>query len=394
MAREELGEFRLFMEFHDHDEEYFFKYTRMNPRNFDILLKMVESSLSHSGPRKSVLPAERLAVTLRYLSTGDSQQTIAFSYRLGRSTVCNIIRETCVAIYDSLGKIYLSPPTTEEMKKISQEFWHLWNFPSCIGAIDGKHCLIQAPKLSGSEFFNYKKTFSVVLLAIADAQYCFSVIDVGCPGRVSDGGVLKNSVIYEKLENDSFGVPEDEFLPGTNIMSPYVMVGDEAFPLKRYMMRPYPGKQTDFQKSAFNYRLSRARRIVENTFGILSSRWRVFRRPIIANPENVVHFIKAACVLHNFLKKTDVLNSSRTQYCPTNFVDAESNDGVVVPGSWREITAGDMNFTMCIKPTHNRYKQSGNMLESSSLLSLFLMQELCLGKQPACYVAHEHLSKL
>ena len=80
LMREELGEFRLFMQLHDSDEELFFKYTRMSPQRFDIFLKLVQPYISHSGgPRKSISPCERLAVTLRYLATGDSQQSIGIS---------------------------------------------------------------------------------------------------------------------------------------------------------------------------------------------------------------------------------------------------------------------------------------------------------------------------
>ena len=82
----------------------------MTPQRFDILLKLVEPFITHNGPRKPISPAERLAVTLRFLSTGDSQQTIALSYRMGRSTVCKIVRETCAAIFEALQDPYLSSP--------------------------------------------------------------------------------------------------------------------------------------------------------------------------------------------------------------------------------------------------------------------------------------------
>ena len=81
---------------------------------------------------------------------------------------------------------------------------------------------------------------------------------------------------------------------------PYVIVGDEAFPLKRYMMRPYPGRGLSESERIFNYRLSRARRCSENAFGILSSRWRIFHRTMDQAPETVDELIKATVVLHNF----------------------------------------------------------------------------------------------
>ena len=135
---------------------------------------------------------------------------------------------------------------------------------------------------------------------------------------------------------------------------PYVLVGDEAFPLRTYLLRPYPGRNLEEQKAIFNYRLSRARRIVDNSFGILAarfvlvplyfvndwcsnwvfrffSRWRLFRRPIIAEPDNVVKFTKATIVLHNFLRTEE-----SALYCPPGFVDGEDGSGNVIPGSWRD----------------------------------------------------------
>ena len=67
--------------------------------------------------------------------------------------------------------------------EIEKSFCNKWNFPNLIGAIDGKHVIIQAPPHSGSNFFCYKKTFSTVLLALVDANYRFIAIDVGAYGK-------------------------------------------------------------------------------------------------------------------------------------------------------------------------------------------------------------------
>ena len=135
------------------------------------------------------------------------------------------------------------------------------------------------------------------------AHYRFILVDVRDAGRHSDSGVLSNSSFGEALEANSLKIPNVRPLPGTSHPSlPYVLVGDEAFPLKQYLMRPYPGRNLPEPQSIYNYRLSRARRIIENSFGILAARWRIFRRPIIADPKNVVLFTKAAIALHNGLQ--------------------------------------------------------------------------------------------
>ena len=123
------------------DHESFFKYFRMSPTLFENLLAVVAPLILKSDEkREPVSPAERLSVILRYSSTGDSHQTIAFSYRLGHSTVNKIIAETCQAIWTALSPVYVKGPSTvAEWQDIAQEFWEKWNFPLCIGALDGKH---------------------------------------------------------------------------------------------------------------------------------------------------------------------------------------------------------------------------------------------------------------
>lgn len=240
------------------------------------------------------------------MATGDSLRTIAFSYRMGHSTVYDIVINTCKVIVKRLMPEVMPQPTESKWKQIAADYWNLWNFPNCLGALDGRHMIIQAPPNSGSEFFNYKKSFSVVLLALVDAYYKFIIVDVGSFGKNSDGGILSHSEMGKALERKTFNVPPDENLPGTTIKAPYVIVGDEAFPLKTYLMRPYPGKQLDDnEKRIYNYRLCRARRVVENAFGILTQRFRIYQRRLQSKPENVDWIILATCVLHNYIRDSD-----------------------------------------------------------------------------------------
>ena len=98
-------------------------------------------------------------------------------------------------------------------------------------------------------------------------------------------------------------IPSTKVLAGCSTALPHVFVGDEAFPLMTNLMRPYPGRQLSPPKQHFNYRLSRARRVVENAFGILAARFRVYRRTMEQRPDPVDKVIKATCVLHNMLRK-------------------------------------------------------------------------------------------
>ncbi|XP_068082638.1 uncharacterized protein [Anabrus simplex] len=306
-SRDKEGEFSTLYKCLKDDEVKFHGHFRMSRNTFSKLFKKVEPLITRKDTfwRPAITPMERLAVCLRFLATGDSFKTISYSYRLGHSTVHKIVKETCEAIIRAMIHEVMPHPTEEMWKAKVKDFQERWNFPNCLGSVDGKHVVIQAPPNSCSQYFNYKKTFSVVLLALVDANYNFIAVDIGSYGKNSDGGVWAHSNIGKAFEQGALSVPGYTQLPGSSIEIPHVIVGDEAFPLKSYIMRPYPGQQLDRTKRIFNYRLSRARRVVENTFGILTQKFRIYNRRIQSKPESIDNIILATCVLHIFIRKYD-----------------------------------------------------------------------------------------
>lgn len=137
-------------------------------------------------------------------------------------------------------QFFFQLPTNEQQwKSIANEFDKRWNFPHCIGAMDGKHVVIQRPENTVGEFHNYKGTHSIVLFAIVDANYCFTYVNVGCQGRISDGGVFKSNAFYKKIEKNELNLPHNEPLRGRTVSVPYVLVADDAFALSTYTMKPY-----------------------------------------------------------------------------------------------------------------------------------------------------------
>ena len=190
------------------------------------------------------------------------------------------------------------------------------------------------PPGSGSFYFNYKRGFSIVLLAVVDANYKFIYVDIGCNGRVSDGGVFRNSTLFAALESNSLGIPTAKPLPREQTTLPYMLVADDAFPLKEYIQKPYSQVGLTIERRIFNYRLSRARRIIENAFGILANRFRIFMKPIGLAPEKVETIVLACCSLHNFLRSR---LGSCSVYTPQGSIDSEDVEThAVIPGHWRQ----------------------------------------------------------
>lgn len=223
---------------------------------------------------------------------------------MGRSTVANIIKDVCKYIWEILQPIYMPTPTEEVWNLVEIGYRQQWHFPNCLGSIDGKHVTVKCPSKSGSLYYCYKQKFSIVLLAIVDPYYKFIAIDVGSYGKDSDSRIFENSTFYQRLVNNQLNLPQPKPFPGCTNPMPHVFIGDEGFALKPYLMRPFPREQAerDREKAVFNKRLSTARRVVENAFGILAHKWRVFFRPFEIDINSTVTVVKAACCLHNYLR--------------------------------------------------------------------------------------------
>lgn len=203
-----------------------------------------------------------------------------------------------------------------------------------------------------SMFYIYKGFYSIVLFAMVDAEYCFKYIDVGSDGRSNDSTIFKVSHLNIALEQNLLNWPHNG-----------VFVGDDAFPLPHNILTPFSHRNLSVQERIFNYRLSRARRVSENAFGILTARFRVFTHPIAVSVDTTEKVIKAACALHNWLR----LTLTKT-YFPPGSVDTEDlNTGEIVQGSWRTevvpmlntyVMSSKKNYSNEVKRIRNRYAEA------------------------------------
>ena len=148
---------------------------------------------------------ERLCATLRYLCTGDSQIFIGTSYGISTTTMRKIISETYQAMGYVLNKKRFIKASTfkKEWLDIATELDIKWNFPHCLCAIDRKHIIIQASPRSDSTFCSYKKSYSIVLLAVCNANYEFTLVDIGEAGLQSDGGFYDNSKLGMAIDRNN-----------------------------------------------------------------------------------------------------------------------------------------------------------------------------------------------
>ncbi len=274
--------FQLMRELERNDIPGFVRFIRFEPEMFrEIEHRLYRVLLKEdTNMRAAITPAERIAVTLRYLATGENFRSLAFGFRIAHNTISGIIPEVCDAIISEFGpEVMPEEITTDDWKDIADDFETLWNFPNCMGAIDGKHVPIACPKNAGSDYFNYKKFHSIVLLAIVDAQYVFRTVSVGSNGACSDLQIFNETPMKEKIDRGEFEWPTPAPLPNDDHALPYYFIGDDAFALQPWLMKPYSRRNLSHEEQIFNYRLSHARRVVKNAFGILVNGLGVCSKP-------------------------------------------------------------------------------------------------------------------
>lgn len=130
---------------------------------------------------------------------------------------------------------------------------------------------------------------------VLDANYNFIYANCGVKGKSSDCGVFQETAFYKSLADNQLNWPSPDPIRQDGPNMPYVLVADSGFALTENMMKSYPGNHdVGTTRRIFNYRLSRARRIVENVFGILDVVFRIFRTPTTLQPYNAE--VVMACV--------------------------------------------------------------------------------------------------
>ncbi|KAK7501588.1 hypothetical protein BaRGS_00007019, partial [Batillaria attramentaria] len=341
------------------------RFVRMDVATFRRLEALVTPLIKRQDTvlREAIPAGDRLAVTLRFLASGKSYASLEREFRISSPTIGFFVPVVCQAIFTVLCSDYLKMPESEsQWEQVSEEFGRRWNVPHCCGAVAGKHVALNVLECSSERSSDSGKQFyPVVLYAVVDADYNFIYVDVERSGRLSDAKVFANSSLCSALENNTVNLPPPSPLPGRLPDVPYFLVGDETFPLKPYLMRAYPGRGLDPRERIFNFRLSRARQVVDNVFGIMTERFAVLRKPMCIKPERVAKVVLACCALHNMLRA----ETAKRLYSPPG--DVNSEDPVT-----HDIVPGD-----CAQPTGDGLKPLPREEWRSTRIAHDARDELC-----------------
>ena len=313
------------------DPASYFNFLRVPPDMFDELLDRLGPLITKQDTpyRKAFEPGLKLAMTMRHLASGDRYASMKFDFRVPHNTMSVCVREVCQAIIDEYNDECIQCPTTAaEWRGIYEAFGRRWNVPHACAAFDGKHVACRRPRNSGSLYYNYKSFFSIVLMGLVDSDYKFLWIDVGGCGLMSDAQLFNASELKEFLEDNSIGFPLADPLPNDDRPTPYIILGDDAFGLRTYLMKPYAQRQLTKEQRVCNYRLSRGRRIVENAFGILAQRWQILLTTMQHDPETIAIIVDSCVILHNLMRM-------RYPALQNAAMNGENTIHQIIPGSWR-----------------------------------------------------------
>lgn len=261
----------------------FKKNFRLSRTTFRYLCSQLQPHLQKKTVVRTPLSAEkRLAVALWRLGTNVEYRTISHLFGVGISTVCVAVHEVCGAIVQILLRKYVKMAEGEQLKAVVSGFDNKWKFPQCVGAVDGTHIPIIAPKDNPTDYFNRKGHHSIVMQALVDHRYVFQDIYIGWPGSVHDARPPQ----YRRI------------IDGVDV--PLLILGDPAYPLLPWLMKPYSDSgRLSQEQLKFNHRLSRARMVVENAFGRLKGRWRCLLKRNDTDVSFMTTLVASCCVLHN-----------------------------------------------------------------------------------------------
>ena len=309
LQRDERGCYRtLLNKLITTDIQGYRNFTRMEPPFFDLIEKTITPHLrkSETNFRKPLEVGLKLAVTLRHLSTGKNYTSLQYHWRVGRTTICKFVPKVCKAILCEFQKEYLTCPTqNDDWKSVEEKFRNRWKVPNAVGALDCKHIAIKKRMKSGSEYFNHKGYFSLLLLALVNAEYKFLWVNIRTIGSSSDAQIFNRSKLKRRIDNGTLGIPPPEQLSPGGPNLHYFLLGDNAFTLMPWLVKHYSRRQLSKEERIAHYRFSRGCGVVENALGILVGRYRVLLKIM----EYVISSCSGLCCFWN-LKCGDLLTCS------------------------------------------------------------------------------------
>lgn len=302
LRRPRFGWFELMLE-DESQSRYWKEHFRMRKETFLRLVNLVSPEISRRNTRlrDAIPPAKRVAIALWRLAGGASFREVATHFDVGKSSCVTITKEFCRALNRFSRRFIKLPVNHRDTTRAIALFQDECKIPQAVGAIDGTHIEIVAPK-NPFDYFDRQHRYSVIMQAAAGENLMFLDTAIGYPGSMHDARVLRNSELFRKVENGNILREPVVNINGNDIRP--LLLGDGAYPLLPWLLKPYPNNIVlNPTQRRFNKVLSSARVTVERAFGVLKGRWRILLKRMGNRFINVPEVILTCCILHNFCQE-------------------------------------------------------------------------------------------
>lgn len=278
----------------DYPEEDFKKAFRMGRATFDMICEELNSVIAKEDTtlRNAIPVAQRVAVCLWRLATGDPLRLVSKRFGLGISTCHKLVLEVCSAIRTVLMPKYLQWPDDNALRKIKDEFESISGIPNVVGSMYTTHIPIIAPKVSVAAYFNRRHTernqktsYSITVQGVVDPRGAFTDVCIGWPGSMPDDHVLEKSALYQRASG--------------GLLKGVWIVGSSGYPLMDWVLVPYTHSNLTWPQNAFNEKIGEIQRVAKDAFGRLKGRWSCLQKRTEVKLQDLPVVLGACCVLHN-----------------------------------------------------------------------------------------------
>lgn len=207
-----------------YDDVYKYARLRFKIEGIKRITDLIAPDIHHKTDRNGALSSSlQVCVALRYFATSSLQNLVGDSIQIHKSTVCRVIRRVSLALCHHMNN-YMCMPSINVQNTNRQKFHAIAGFPDVVGCVDGTQIRIKAPTVDENAFVNRKGFHSLNTQVIFDPSLCFLNCVARWPGSKHDSFILRRSNIFEKLDSGEFSG---------------ILLGDSAYPLKKWLMTPY-----------------------------------------------------------------------------------------------------------------------------------------------------------
>ena len=276
------------------------KEFRMNWKEIEEICKLVQDKMQPIGHRSTDLSLEnKVLLCLKTLGSGSFQSCSKDFLGVSQPTVSKQLSLFTNVMAANASKYIYMPRNREEIAKCKKDFYQLAGFPGIVGCVDGSHTPIVAPREDEFVYVNRKRFHSINIQAVCDANLIFQDVVARWPGSHHDSFIMDMSTLSSRFENDEFGESW--------------MLGDSGYSLKKWLMTPYP-KPIIAAERKLNFLHRKTRRVIEQSFGVLKSRFRILDHTggiLCYAPEKVAKITITCCMLYNICRRngTPILDS-------------------------------------------------------------------------------------